>query len=173
MAEVKIEPWQEGDLDLLRRLNAPEMMRHLGGPETDEKVVVRHRRYVDMTGPGLMYRVVLLPEAVVVGSIGYWEKDWQGATVWESGWHVLPGYQGRGIAVAATRAVVEVARAEKLHRYLHAFPSVENGPSNAVCRKAGFEFVGEYDFEYPPGHPIRCNDWRIDLRGEDQPRSAA
>jgi hypothetical protein len=32
-----------------------------------------------------------------------------------------------------------------------------------VCRKAGFELVGECDFEYPKGHPIRCNDWRYDL----------
>ena len=23
--------------------------------------------------------------------------------------------------------------------------------------------VGEYDFEYPPGHIMRCNDWRLDL----------
>ena len=168
-----IEPWQEGDLDLLRRLNAPEMMRHLGGPESDEQIVVRHRRYVDMTGPGLMYRVVVLPESVAVGNVGYWEKDWQGGTVWEAGWNVLPRYQGRGIAVAATRAVVDAARGDRRHRYLHAFPSVENAASNAVCRKAGFEFVGEYDFEYPPGHPIRCNDWRTDLAAQGQPRSAA
>ena len=171
MVGVKIEPWQEGDLDLLRRLNAPEMMRHLGGSESDAQILVRHRRDVDMIGPGLMYRVVLLPEQAAVGNVGYWEKDWQGETVWESGWHVLPGYQGRGIAVAATRAVVEAARAAKRHRYLHAFPSVENGASNGVCRRANFEFVGEYDFEYPPGHPIRCNDWRVDLQAE--PRSAA
>jgi RimJ/RimL family protein N-acetyltransferase len=163
MVEVGIEPWAEGDLDLLRQLNAPEMMRYLGGPETDEKVVARHRRYVEMSGPGLMYRVVLLPEKIPVGSVGYWEKVWRDEPVWEAGWHVLPGYQGRGIAVAAVREVVATARAVERHRYLHAFPSVENGASNAVCRKAGFEFAGECDFEYPPGHPIRCNDWRIDL----------
>jgi hypothetical protein len=33
-----------------------------------------------------------------------------------------------------------------------------------VCRKAGFELLGEADFEYPAGHPLRCNDWRLDLR---------
>jgi RimJ/RimL family protein N-acetyltransferase len=167
--QVRIEPWSEGDLDLLRRINAPEMMAHLGGPETDEQVVARHKRYVDLDGTGMMYRVVLLPEKIPVGSIGYWEKHWQDQLVWEAGWHVLPGYQGRGIAVAATHEVAAAARAEKRHRYLHAFPSVANAPSNAVCRKAGFEFVGECDFEYPPGHPMRCNDWRIDL----QARSAA
>ena len=25
--------------------------------------------------------------------------------------------------------------------------------------------MGDYDFEYPPGHTLRCNDWRLDLNG--------
>ena len=49
------------------------------------------------------------------------------------------------------------------HRFVHAFPSVDNAPSNAICRKAGFTLLGERDFEYPPGHPLRSNDWRFDL----------
>jgi len=46
---------------------------------------------------------------------------------------------------------------------MHAYPSVENGPSNAVCRKAGFVLQGPYEFEYPEGHLMVCNDWRIEL----------
>jgi RimJ/RimL family protein N-acetyltransferase len=46
---------------------------------------------------------------------------------------------------------------------MHAFPSVTNPPSNAICRKLGFTLMGEYDFEYPVGHLLRCNDWRLDL----------
>ncbi len=84
MADVRLEPWGEGDLPLLRRLmGEPAMTEHLGGLESEEK--------------------------------------------------------------------------------LHAFPSVENAPSNAICPKLGFELLGEHDFEYPPGHPMRCNDWRLDL----------
>ncbi len=45
----------------------------------------------------------------------------------------------------------------------HAYPSIDNPPSNAACRKAGFELLGEIDFEYPPGNPLRCNEWRIEL----------
>jgi hypothetical protein len=26
-----------------------------------------------------------------------------------------------------------------------------------------FTLVGACDFEYPPGHVMRCNDWRFDL----------
>jgi RimJ/RimL family protein N-acetyltransferase len=157
---VAIEPWTDADLPVLRAQNTPEMTRYLGGPESDEKLLDRHRRYVAGSD---MFRIVLLPERAVVGSTGYWEKSWQGEDVYETGWAVLPGYQGRGIALAAVRAVVARAAAEGTRRSLHAYPSVDNGPSNAVCRKAGFELLAACDFEYPPGHPLRCNDWRLDL----------
>ncbi|MEU4835656.1 GNAT family N-acetyltransferase [Streptosporangium sp. NPDC023615] len=171
MPEVRLEPWSETDLDLLRRINAPEMTEHLGGPETEERLLERHRRYVDGSGRGTgrMFGIVLLPELRKVGSIGYWERDWREEVVYETGWGVLPEFQGRGIAVAAALAVAGEAGAEHRHRYLHAFPRVGNLPSNAVCRRAGFVLVAECDFEYPPGNLVRCNDWRRDLTGTDLP----
>jgi RimJ/RimL family protein N-acetyltransferase len=81
-----------------------------------------------------------------------------GGGLYEIGWMVLPGFQGRGIAGAATDA-----RAQGDRDRIHAFPSVENAPSNAICRKLGFEPAGEIEFEYPPGNLMRCNDWRLDL----------
>ena len=47
---------------------------------------------------------------------------------------------------------------------MHAFPSVDNGASNAVCAKLGFTLLEALEFEYPPGHPMRCNDWQLDLK---------
>ncbi|MFI1396361.1 GNAT family N-acetyltransferase [Streptomyces sp. NPDC020681] len=167
---VRLEPWSEADFDLLRAANAPELMDHLGGPESEEQLVTRHQRYVELsadgTGRGRMYRIVLEETGEAAGTVGFWAKTWQDEEVYETGWTVLPGFQGRGIATAATLAVAAEARTEHRHRHLHAYPSTENGPSNAVCRKAGFELMGEADFEYPPGHPIRCNDWRLDLRAQ-------
>ncbi|MCX4818566.1 GNAT family N-acetyltransferase [Streptomyces sp. NBC_01142] len=165
---VRIEPWSADDFDLLRASNAPELMDHLGGPETEEQLIKRHQRYVDLsadrTGRGRMFRIVLLADGEAAGTVGFWAKTWNGEEVYETGWSVLPRFQGRGVATAGTRAVIEQARAERRHRYLHAFPDPENGPSNAVCRKAGFELRGECDFEYPPGNLVRSNDWRLDLR---------
>ena len=162
-ARVRLEPWSEDDLDLLRRTNAPEMMEHLGGPESEEQLLARHQRYLDGAGPSWMFRIVLLPEEEVVGSVGYWKRYWREQTVYEIGWSVLPPFQGRGIAVAAAGAAAERTRADGRHRYVHAFPSVDNPASNAVCKRLGFEFLAEYDLEYPPGHTMRCNDWRLDL----------
>jgi RimJ/RimL family protein N-acetyltransferase len=83
--------------------------------------------------------------------------------VYEMGWGILPEYQGMGLATRAVVLALDRARATKRRRFLHAFPSVDNAPSNAICRKAGFAFIEAVDFEYPPGHIMRCNDWRFDL----------
>jgi RimJ/RimL family protein N-acetyltransferase len=164
MTEVRIEPWSEGDFELLRRANAPEMTEHLGGPETEEKLVIRHRRYLapGEPGSGWMFRVAL-PDSDAAGIVGYWERAWQGETVYESGWSVLPEFQGRSLAAAAVLLVIDHARAQQKHGFLHAFPAVDHPASNAVCRKAGFMLMSACDFEYPPGNVMRCNDWRVSL----------
>lgn len=171
MPLVRIDPWAEGDLDLLWQLNTPEMKQHLGGPETDEQVLERHERYVRFadTGKGCMYRVIWLPGQEAVGSVGYWERTWHGEMVYEMGWAILPAYQGRGLATAAVASVAAEARARRTYRYAHAFPSVDNHASNAVCRRAGFELMGETDFEFPAGCLMRSNDWRLDLTGTECP----
>lgn len=162
---MALVPWSEDDFELLRRQNAPEMMAHLGGPEPEAKLLDRHRRYVALpaTGKGRMFSLLSLPERVPAGVIGFWETERAGEAVYETGWSVLPEFQGRGIASAAAVATAEAAAAERKHRYLHAFPSLGNPASNAICRKAGFTLLGAVDFEYPKGHPIRCHDWRLDL----------
>jgi RimJ/RimL family protein N-acetyltransferase len=167
LLEVDIRPWAEGDLRLLERLMGdPAMTAHIGGPETAEKIRERHGRYLapGRPGTGAMFVIVVGPERSAAGSVGYWRREWRGRHVWETGWSVLPEFQGRGVATKATAAVVLRARADGTHRFIHAFPSVANGASNAICRTLGFVLQGEVDFEYPKGAFMRCNDWRLDLR---------
>ena len=168
--DVRIEPWGEEDLPLLQGLlGDPEMTEHLGGPEPPEKIVERQARYARPAEPGRgrQFKIVLAPSGEGVGWVGYWERTWNDRPVYEIGWSVLPGFQGRGVAAAATGQAIEAARSEAKHRFVHAFPSIHNGPSNAICRKLAFTLVGEVGFEYPPGRPIRCNDWRLDLREDE------
>jgi RimJ/RimL family protein N-acetyltransferase len=165
---VRLEAWTEDSMGLLRSQNTPEMTEHLGGPETEEQLLSRHQRYLRLArnaagdGKGQMLRVVL-PGGEVAGTAGYWEREWQGEEIYETGYGILPEYQGRGLAVAALQEVVRWAAAEGKHRYIHAFPSVAHTASNAVCRKAGFELAGQCEFEYPKGHFASSNDWRADL----------
>jgi RimJ/RimL family protein N-acetyltransferase len=164
----RIEPWGEDDLPLLRKLMGdPSMTEHLGGPESPEKIVGRQQRYERLpgAGEGRMFKIVEAATSESVGSVGYWERESDEGRVYETGWMVLPAFQGRGVATSATSQVIERARAERRHRYLYAYPSVDNAASNAICEKLGFVLVDVSDYEYPKdsGNIMRCNDWRLDL----------
>ncbi|MHC0564781.1 GNAT family N-acetyltransferase [Paenibacillus sp. MAH-36] len=162
---VNLVPWSESNLDLLRKINAPEMMEHLGGSETEAQLLIRHQRYLEIggKGSGRMYSIILLPDNETVGSIGYWDSKWEEESIYEMGWSVLPTYQGRGIATAAVLEAIANANMEKKHKYIHAFPSIHNPASNAVCQKLGFQLTSDCEFEYPPGNFMQCNDWRLGL----------
>jgi RimJ/RimL family protein N-acetyltransferase len=156
-----IEPWDAADLPLLEKLNDPEMTRHVGGPESSEKLSERQSRYEK--ADSRQYKVVVEAGGEGVGWVGYWERTWHDEQVWEIGWAVIPRFQGRGIASSATAQLIDRARAEHQLRYVHAFPMVENSASNAICRKLGFTLIGEIDFPARQGGFVRCNDWRFDL----------
>src|SRR5690349_18336956 len=126
-AAVTLEPWGRGDLPLLERLMGdPRMTEHLGGPESPEQVRERQARYERLEPGDRMLKIVDVDGGAGVGSVGYWTKAWRGGEVYEVGWMVVPEFQGRGIAVAATAQAIELARKDDLHRFMHAFPHIEN-----------------------------------------------
>jgi RimJ/RimL family protein N-acetyltransferase len=166
VVDILLRPWSEEDLPLLQKLlGDPAMMEHLGGPESQEQILRRHQRYSHLPEDGTdhMFRIVLEAGGEGVGNVGYWRKTWREQAVYEIGWLVLPMYQGQGIATRAAAAAIEHARHEPKYQFMHAFPSVENPASNAICRKLGFTLLEECQFEYPPGHSMTVNDWRLDL----------
>jgi RimJ/RimL family protein N-acetyltransferase len=166
LSTVRLEPWGSGDLSLLEQLMGdPAMTVHLGGPESHEKIVERQARYEQRSdfGAGQMFKIVDEATGEGAGSVGYWERTWQSEQIYEVGWSVIPAFQGQGIASIATAEVIALARSERKHHAAHAFPSVDNPPSNAICRKLGFTFLGVRELEYPPGRPMQCNDWRLEL----------
>jgi RimJ/RimL family protein N-acetyltransferase len=162
MTAVRIVPWGDGDLALLQKLvGDPAMMEHLGGPETPEKITDRQERYAQ-AGSG-MFKIVEEATGEAIGSVGYWEKGWRGEQVYEIGWSVIPAAQGRGIARMATTQAIALAASEHRYPSIHAFPSVDNAPSNAICRALGFALLGPCEVEYPPGSLMQCNDWCLEL----------
>ena len=167
--EVSIRPYAEGDMWLLERpLGDPTQMAYLNGPESPEKSRDRHRKYVSMSTDrraGRMFTIMV--GASPAGNIGYWETDWDGQKALETGWFVLPEFQGRGVATEATRRLIEVVSKLETHEFLMAFPSVENDPSNAIPKKLGFTLVKKIESEYPQGSGrfLRNNVWRLALHG--------
>jgi RimJ/RimL family protein N-acetyltransferase len=163
VTRVWIEPWTGADRELLGALlGDPAMTVYLGGPESPGKLDARQARY--QRDPR-QHRIRIDGESAGIGFVGYWDREWRGESVWETGWAVRPEFQGRGIAASAMRQLLDVMRADGSRSSVHAFPGVDNDPSNALCRKLGFELLGAADFEYPPGSGLvmRCNDWRRDL----------
>ncbi len=167
-SDISIRPYASGDMWVLERtLGASSEMEHLNGPEGREQIRKRHTRYLAMSADpraGCMYTIQV--GAAAAGNVGFWETHWEGEEVWETGWFVLPEFQGRGVATHAMKMLIQVVGKRPIHRYLVAFPSTDNGPSNAVARKLGFERVKEIDLEYPPksGKFLHNNVWRFTLR---------
>lgn len=165
MTEVTLQPYSVDDLDLLRRANTPELMDQLGGPETDEQVIARHERYLNLArdGAGRQLRIIIPGHPEGVGIVGYWRHERRGEPALESGWSVESEYRGQGIAPAAARALLDAARAAGETLPVHAYPRVDNLASNAVCRKAGFRLLGPLEFEVAPGRILQTNDWVAEL----------
>jgi RimJ/RimL family protein N-acetyltransferase len=167
--KVSIRPYAEGDVWVLERtLGDPGQMVHLNGPESPEALRKRSQKYLALSSDpstGCMFTITIGSEDALAGNVGYWETEWEGEQGWEVGWFVLPEFQGRGVATAAAGMLVDhVAKLGR--RFLFAYPSVDNGPSNAVCRKLGFTLIGETESEYPPksGRRLCVNIWRLDLK---------
>jgi RimJ/RimL family protein N-acetyltransferase len=110
----------------------------------------------------VVLKIVPEPSGPAAGAIGIWETEHQGAQIHETGWMVLPEFQGRGIASAALALLIERARSDPTFGAMHAFPAVTNAPSNTLCRKFGFSLLEEEEFKFR-GRTLRCNHWVLEL----------
>ncbi|HWS50288.1 MAG TPA: GNAT family N-acetyltransferase [Microbacterium sp.] len=163
MDSLALRPWAADDLALLHRANTAEMTAHLNGPESSAELVARNERYVRLRSSGEARIFVVIENREPLGSIGYWQTIWRGEAALEAGWFVLPESQGRGVASAALALLVADAHEHRgERRLLTAFPQVENGPSNAVCKRAGFDFAGTISARFR-GSALTMNEWVLDL----------
>ncbi len=160
--EIELRPWSPDDLDLMvALLGDPAMTEYLGGPETPEALRRRLDRYLAMTpAEGRMFVITVGSRRQPAGSVGYWPHE-SGSL--ETGWSVLPAFQGRGVATRGTSQCLDIAAAVGGSGTIHAYPSVENAPSNALSRTLGFDLLRQERFEYPKGTWMTCNDWSLDL----------
>jgi RimJ/RimL family protein N-acetyltransferase len=157
--EVKLVRYTDADMPLIEALETdPNVMRELGGPIARSAIPAIHRRRLD---DPWWFKIAVAPSGRAVGTIGIWDKELDGAAIHETGWMVLPEFQGRGVASAALELLITRVRAEPRFPSMHAFPPVTNEPSNALCRKFGFTLLGEREFVYA-GRPLQCNHWALE-----------
>ena len=168
---MELVPYGEGDLWLTEALETdPAVMHQLGGPRPREELGGVHdmRIAAKIDGDDWWFKIVPGPGDEPAGTIGVWPTHHDGAEIYETGWMVLSSYQGRGIASEALGILLDRARANGRFASIHAFPGVTNGPSNALCRKFGFELLGESDVEFRD-QPLRVNHWVLGLASPSRP----
>jgi RimJ/RimL family protein N-acetyltransferase len=110
--------------------------------------------------------VIVTAAGTAAGTVSLWDHEWEGETIDEIGWMVLPELQGQGLATDAVAEALQRADAAKRWQVLHAFPATTNAPSNALCRKHGFELLGPIDYTYR-GRTLHVNHW---WRARSSPR---
>jgi RimJ/RimL family protein N-acetyltransferase len=164
------------DLSLYESLLCdPHMMSHLGGAFPRERMPQKLRRDVESVETERAWIFKIIPDessSQAAGSVCIWDNALHEETITEIGWMVLPQFQGRGVGSAAVSAILDKARSEKRWHVIHAFPSVTNAASNAICRKMGFALLEETDLDYA-GRMLRCNHWRLNLLPEPKPLEAS
>lgn len=152
---MQLQTYTDDDLWLSEALETdPEVMRELGGPIERDRLPDVHRRRV--SDP--WWFKIVAPTGAAVGTIGVWRTRHGGVDLHETGWMVLPAHQGRGVASQALALLIERVRARPQIASIHAFPPVTNAPSNALCRRFGFELLGVGTFVYA-GRTLHCNHW--------------
>jgi RimJ/RimL family protein N-acetyltransferase len=163
---VTLRPWSDSDLAVLERNDTEEMTAYLGGSEGPAKLAKRHERFLQDQAAGIAwpFTVWATGEAEAVGSVLYWHTKHEGHEAFECGWAIARPYQGKGYATRSVRLILAHAARHGDRDLMYAFPRIDNAPSNAVAKAAGFRFVNVEDFEYPKGVPIKVNTWLVDLR---------
>jgi RimJ/RimL family protein N-acetyltransferase len=160
---VELRTYSERDRQLTIALESdPDVVGHLGGVlDTDDAAQVHERRIAGVAAGDLFFTIVPDGEVEPVGVIAIWRSEFESRPVHELGAMLRPQFQARGIAGQAFELVLPRA-VDAGVGVLHSFPSVTNGPSNAILRKLGFDRIEDCDLEYE-GRPLRCAHWVRDL----------
>ncbi len=160
---MRLVDYTDADLDFSIAIETdPVVMAELGGPRPIEAIERVHPKRVITDPADGIWQKIVTDDGEEAGQIGVWRSEHDGAEVWEAGWMLLAEFHGRGLGSEALTALLERIRARGTYDVVHAFPGVNNAPSNGLCRKFGFELVGEVEEEFR-GSMFRCNHWRLAL----------
>src|SRR5438270_3581118 len=158
---MELRPLTRDDLRLYERIYTdPRMWAELGGVLDQDTTENLERAVASVEADRHWVLVIVTDDGTDVGTVSLWDHEWEGETIDEIGWMVLPEHQGHGLASAAVTEALRRADAAARWRVLHAFPATTNTPSNALCRKHGFALRGPIDYYYTYGaRTLRVNHW--------------
>lgn len=162
---MRVRNVSPADVDAYVRMRCDEAMTaDLGGPQRAEEMPDKVRRDVAEVMADTSWILMIIDDedpTRVAGTVTLWFQSEDGPPYAEIGWMVLPEFQGRGLAKAAVKEVLRRAARDGRWGTIHAFPSVGNAPSNALCQSLGFDLVGQEDLVYA-NTSLRVNHWTTD-----------
>ena len=128
---------------MLALLNDPGFLENIGDKEVRTLDAAREHisngpiKSYQENGYG-MYLVVRKEDGAEMGLAGLVNRE--GLDGVDLGYAFLPDYTGKGYALEAAESVVEDARGRLQLDELLAIVTLENGPSNRLLEKLGFQF---------------------------------
>jgi RimJ/RimL family protein N-acetyltransferase len=156
---LELRPLTRDDARVYERIYTDERMwAELGGVVQQDMAAKLERDVASVEADQHWVLVIVTDDGAAAGTVSLWDHDWEGETINEIGWMVLPEYQGRGLAGAGVAEALRRADQAARWRVLHAFPATTNRPSNALCRKNGFVLQGQIDHTYRE-RTLRVNHW--------------
>lgn len=136
----------------------PRMWVELGGVLEQDMAAKFERDLASVQADRHWVLVIVADDGSAAGTVSLWDHVWDGQTIDEIGWMVLPEHQGRGLASAAVTEALKRADEAARWRILHAFPATTNAASNALCRKHGFALRGPIQYTYKD-RGLTVNHW--------------
>ena len=155
-------PVSEADLPwLLAEMNTPEVMRHLGGPRSEE--VLAETLAADLLafeeGNYIRWTIWHRDRRCRVGRTGLFHVRSEAAPDGlrgqrEIGWSLASSHEGNGYATEAARAVLACAFDRFGCEAVYAQASDNNGPSTRMMARLGLSRVPELDYDDPEYEPV-------------------
>jgi RimJ/RimL family protein N-acetyltransferase len=170
---VELRPLRREDFALYERIHTDERMwTELGGVVEQDLEAKLERDVVSVETDRHWVLVIVADDGSPAGTVSLWDHEWEGETIDEIGWMVLPEHQGQGLASAGVAEALRRADEAGRWRVLHAFPATTNAPSNALCERHGFVLRGPIEYVYR-GQTLHVNHWVREASAAAQRRSGS
>ena len=156
---IELRPLTLDDLAFYERTYTdPRMWAELGGVVEQDMTAKLERDVASVETDRHWVLVIVIGDGMAAGTVSLWDHEWQGETIDEIGWMVLPEHQGRGLASTGGRRGAEAGGRGSALAAAARVPGDDNAPSNALCRKHGFALRGPLEYTYR-GRSLRVNHW--------------